>query len=89
LLTSFPVSDGAHAAARAPTVVYCGGRDPLFIAAATFSAGVVAGSYLWRAPYVWLIACVVAVVGVCVLYRRAPSLAFPLAILTLVPLGAL
>jgi hypothetical protein len=34
-----------------------------------------------------LIACVIAAIGVCVLYRRAPSLAFPFAIL--VPLGAL
>ena len=42
----------------------------------------------WRAPHVWLIAFVIAAAGIYVLYRRAPSLAFPLAILTLVPLGA-
>ncbi|MGA9567073.1 MAG: ComEC/Rec2 family competence protein, partial [Candidatus Korobacteraceae bacterium] len=42
----------------------------------------------WRAPHVWLIALVIAAAGVYVLYRRAPSLAFPLAILALVPLGA-
>ena len=70
-------------------MVYCGGREPLFIAAVAFSAGIIAGDYLWRAPYVWLIAWVIAVIGVCVFYRRAPSLAFPLAILSLIPLGAL
>jgi len=53
-----------------------------------FSAGIVAGNFAWRAPQVWLIAFVVAAVGVCVLYRRAPSMAFSLALLALVPLGA-
>ena len=44
---------------------------------------------MWRAPHVWLIACMVAAVGVCVFYWRAPSLAFPLAVLALIPLGGL
>ncbi len=34
-----------------------------------------------------MLALVVAGIGVCVLYRRAPSLALPLALLALVPLG--
>jgi hypothetical protein len=89
LLTSSPVSDGAHASGRARPLVYCGGREPLFIAAIAFSIGIIAGNHLWRAPQVWLIACAVAAIGVCVLSWRAPSLAFPLAILTLIPLGAL
>ena len=87
--TSSPVSDGAHASARAPALVYCGGREPLFIAALAFSAGIIAGNLLWRAPHVWLIACIVAATGVGVLYWRRPSLAFPLATLALIPLGAL
>ena len=85
---SSPSPDGAHLSARAPTPVYCGGREPAFLAAVAFAAGIVAGSFAWRAPHVWLIAFVIAAVGVYVLYRRAPSLAFPLAILALVPLGA-
>lgn len=85
---SSPSPDGAHVSARALTPVYCGGREPAFIAALAFAAGIIAGNFLWRAPHVWLIAFVLGVAGVCVLYRRAPSLAFPLAILALVPLGA-
>ena len=69
--------------------VYCGGREPLFIAGLAFSAGIVAGNFAWRAPHIWLIAFLLAAAGVCIFYRRAPSLAFPLALLALVPLGAL
>ena len=87
--TSFPVLDGAHASASALTLAYCGGREPAFIAAVAFSVGIIAGSLWWPAPHAWLTACIVAVVGVLVLYWRAPSLAFPLAILALVPLGVL
>jgi competence protein ComEC len=68
--------------------VYCGGREPAFLAALAFAAGIVTANFAWRAPLVWLLAFVVAGIGVCVLYRRAPSLAFPLALLALVPLGA-
>lgn len=60
----------------------------MFIAALAFATGIAAGNFAWRAPQVWLIAFLVAATGVSLLYRRAPSLAFPLAILTLVPLGA-
>ena len=53
-----------------------------------FSIGTIAGNFAWRAPYIWLIAFLIAAVGVCILYRRTPSLAFPVAMLALVPLGA-
>src|SRR5271165_5355778 len=68
--------------------VYCGGREPVFAGAVAFAAGIVAGNFAWRAPHIWLIALVVAAAGVCALHRRAPSLAFPLALMMLVPLGA-
>lgn len=86
---SSPSPDGAHVSARAPTPVYCGGREPAFIAALAFAAGIIASNFAWRAPYVWLIAVVVAAAGVYALWRRAPSLAFPLAVLSLASLGAL
>ncbi len=85
--SSTPPPDGAHVSARAPTPVYCGGREPLFLAALAFSTGIVAGSFVWRAPQVWLIAFLIAAIGVCILFRRAPGLAFALALLALVPLG--
>ena len=45
--------------------------------------------YVWRPPQVWLIAIRSwPAAGVLLLYRRAPSLAFLLAMLSLVPLGA-
>ena len=63
----------------------------MFLAALAFSVGIIAGR-LWRAPHIWLIACVIAATGVCVLLRSlstCPSLTFPFAILVLLPLGAL
>ncbi|HZD31725.1 MAG TPA: ComEC/Rec2 family competence protein [Candidatus Angelobacter sp.] len=83
-----PPPDGAHVTARAPTRVYCGGREPLFVAALAFNAGIIAGNIAWRGPHVWLMAFVVAAAGVGILYRRAPSFAFSLALLAVVPLGA-
>ena len=68
--------------------VYCGGREPVFAAAVAFTAGILAGNFAWRAPYIWLVAFVVASCGVWLLYRRNPSLAFPLMLVALVPLGA-
>lgn len=68
--------------------MYCGGRQPAFIAALAFAAGIVVANCVWRAPFIWLIAFVLAAAGVIVLHRRAPSLAFALAILSLAPLGA-
>ncbi len=60
----------------------------MFLAAVAFATGILAGNFAWRAPHIWLIAFVIAAAGVCLLNRRAPSLAFPLALLMLVPLGA-
>jgi competence protein ComEC len=60
----------------------------VFLAAVAFSAGILAGTFAWRAPHVWLIAFVIASAGVWLLHRRAPSLALLLALLMLVPLGA-
>ncbi len=84
-----PTSDGAHLSASAPSSVYCGGREPAFLVAVAFAGGILAGAYAWRAPQIWLFAFLVASVGLTALYRRAPSLAFPLAVLAVVPLGAL
>ncbi len=67
--------------------MYCGGREPLFLAAVAFAAGIVAANYVWCAPHIWLIAAAVAAAGVCALHRRAPSLAFGFVILSLLPLG--
>ena len=68
--------------------MYCGGREPAFIAALAFASGIVVANYVWRLPLIWLIAAVIAAAGVIFLRRRAPSLAFVLAIVSLLPLGA-
>jgi competence protein ComEC len=60
----------------------------VFLAAVAFSMGIVVGNYAWRAPHIWLLAFTLAAVGVAVLYRRAPALAFSLALLAVAPLGA-
>jgi competence protein ComEC len=68
--------------------VYCGGREPLFIAAVAFASGIIVANYVWRSPLIWLLAAVIAGAGVCILHRRAPSFGFALAILALLTLGA-
>ncbi|HEY4959914.1 MAG TPA: ComEC/Rec2 family competence protein [Terriglobales bacterium] len=86
--TTSPSPEGAHASVRAPSAVYCGGRGPAFIAALAFATGIVVANYVWRPPLIWLVAAIIAAAGVVVLRRRAPSLAFALAIISLLPLGA-
>ena len=71
-----------------PRLCIAAGGNLLFIAALAFASGIVAANFVWRAPLIWLIAFVIAAAGVCALHRRAPSLAFALAVLSLVPLGA-
>jgi competence protein ComEC len=61
----------------------------MFLAAVAFALGTLAGNFAWRAPQIWLLAFAVAAAGLCLLRRRAPSLSLPLALLMLVPLGAL
>jgi competence protein ComEC len=60
----------------------------MFVAGVAFALGILAGNVAWRAPHIWLIGFVVAVLGVWVLYRRNPSMAFALALVALIPLGA-
>jgi competence protein ComEC len=75
------------APAPAGPLLYCGGKEPVFLAALAFSVGIIAADYLWRSPQSWLIACLVALLGVAFFYRRTPQIAFGLALLALIPLG--
>ena len=67
---------------------YCGGREPLFLAALAFSSGIVASNYLWRSPWVWLIGFSVAAFAAACSLRRSPQLAFLLGVVAIFPLGA-
>lgn len=66
---------------------YCGGQEPLFLAALAFSAGIVAADFLWRSPWIWLSGFIVAAVAAAISLRRSPQLAFALTVIALVPLG--
>ena len=57
---SSPERGGALASTK-PARPYCGGQEPLFLAALAFSAGILAANYLWRSPYVWLTGFMVAI----------------------------
>jgi competence protein ComEC len=74
-------------AAPAGPLLYCGGKEPVFLAALAFSAGIISANYLWRSPQSWLIACLAALAGVAFFHRRSPQTAFALALVALVPLG--
>ena len=67
---------------------YCGGQEPIFLAALTFSAGILAANYLWRSPFVWLGAFLIAILAATLSLRRSPQLAFALWWLAMLPLGA-
>ncbi len=67
--------------------LYCGGKEPLFLAALAFSCGIVSANYLWRSPWIWLIGFLLAAVAAAVSLRRSPQLAFTLALIAIIPLG--
>ena len=76
---------GAPAPARPTT--YCGGQEPVFLAALAFSTGIIAANYFWRSPAAWLIALVVALAGAAFFYRHSPQAGFALVLLAMAPLG--
>ena len=80
----------AHSGSRSAKALirpYCGGQEPLFLAALAFSAGIVAANCLWRSPCIWLIGFLVAALAAAFALRRSPQLAFALALIAIVPLG--
>ena len=76
-----------EARAKTPARAYCGGQEPLFLAALAFSCGIIAANYLWRSPWVWLFGFLLAGIAAAASLRRSPQLAFALGLLALVPLG--
>ncbi len=84
--TSFSTS-AVGAPAPAGTNFYCGGQEPIFVAALAFSLGIVAANYFWRSPFAWLAAFLVAMGGALFFCRRSPQMAFALALLSAAPLG--
>ena len=74
--------------ARENSRPYCGGQEPLFLAALAFSAGIVAANFLWRSPWIWLGGFVYAAIAALVSLRRSPQLAALLTFIAIVPLGA-
>jgi competence protein ComEC len=70
---------------RAP---YCGGQEPIFLAAIAFAAGILAANYLWRSPFIWLAGFLIAALAAVLALRRSSQLGFALWMLAMVPLGA-
>ncbi|MFZ0705715.1 MAG: ComEC/Rec2 family competence protein [Candidatus Korobacteraceae bacterium] len=68
--------------------LYCGGKEPLFIAALVFAGGIIAANYLWRSPFIWLTALGLAFAGVLIVWKRSPELAYPLVLIALSAAGA-
>ncbi|MGC2111969.1 MAG: ComEC/Rec2 family competence protein [Candidatus Korobacteraceae bacterium] len=76
-----------QAAPPLPRRLYCGGQEPVFLAALAFSAGIVAANYFWRSPFAWLAAFLVAAAGTAFFMRRSPQLGLATGLLCLMPLG--
>jgi len=64
-------------------------RQPLFLAAAAYAAGILLGGHQWRPPMWWLVTAVVCAAAAALLLGRRLRLACGLAIAALVFLGAL
>jgi len=82
-----PVANGASASVGL-RLLYCGGKEPLFIAALAFSSGIIAANFLWRSPFVWLIALALACCGLLLLWKRSPEVGYVLALTALCAAGA-
>ncbi len=72
-----------------PPRPYCGGQEPLFLAALAFAAGILAATFFWRSPSLWLVALSVALAAAALSLPRSPQLAFFCGLLAVAPLGAL
>lgn len=68
---------------------YCGGQEPLFLAALAFSTGILAADLQWRSPSGWLVGLSLALIAAVLSVRRSPQLAMVCGLLAIVPLGAL
>src|SRR5580692_9811010 len=64
-------------------------RQPMLWAASAYGAGIVIGSYIWRAPLSWLVAGVAFSASGAYFLRRRPRAAFALALAALFVTGAL
>ena len=73
--------------ARPPAPPYCGGQEPVFLAALALSLGILAANFLWRSPLIWLAGFCLACVAAFWSLRRSPQLAVFLGLLAVVPLG--
>ncbi|HEY1731632.1 MAG TPA: ComEC family competence protein, partial [Terriglobales bacterium] len=67
---------------------YCGGQEPLFLAALAFSTGILAANFLWRSPCIWLFGLGIALAAAVLFLRRSPGRTFVCGLLAIVPLGA-
>ena len=88
LTTAQPLSLAADVSPQPISKPYCGGQEPIFLAAIAFSAGIVVADFVWRSPYVWLAGFLIAVAGAMLSLRRSPQLGFALWLLAMTPLGA-
>ena len=62
-------------------------RQPLFLAALSYAAGIVLGFQQWRPPAWWLVATIVCAAAAMLLIGRRPRLACGLALVPLFFLG--
>ncbi len=85
--TALPLANNASTPTPKESRLYCGGQEPIFLAALAFSAGIIAANYFWRAPHAWLVSFLLAVAGTMCFLRRSPHVAFAFGILAITPLG--
>jgi hypothetical protein len=85
--TTLPAKNSALTPPPTGSRLYCGGQEPIFLAALAFSAGTLAANYFWRSPHAWLIAFLLSAAGAAFFLRRSPQVAFSLGLVAIIPLG--
>jgi competence protein ComEC len=68
---------------------FSGGKQPLFLAALAFGAGMLAPRLLWHPPIDWVVATFLLMVCAVLLGHRRPTFAFSIALLAVGMVGAL
>ncbi len=81
------MANGAPASA-CPRLLYCGGKEPVFVAALAFASGVIAANYFWRSPWAWMAALSLACLGALIFWKRSAQAAYAFGLVAICALGA-
>lgn len=81
------MSNGA-AHSACPRPLYCGGQEPLFLAALSFASGILLANFAWRSPLGWLAILALSCLATLIAQRQNLQLSYPFLLIALAACGA-